>query len=62
MPVEDIWDVENNKYKAIVVVTKEARRIFQIGSQSSEKPVIKALERFVNHEIEYEEIQEEEEA
>ncbi len=61
LPVEDIWNIEENKYKAIVVAIKEAKRIFQIGAQSPEKPVITALKRFVDGKIEYEKGKEEEE-
>lgn len=53
LPIEDVWGIEENKYKALVIIIKEARRIFHIGAQSPEKPVVTAMKRFVDGEIEY---------
>ncbi len=58
VPVEDVWNIMDNKYKALVIIEKEARRIFHINPQSDENPVILAMRRFINGEIEYEEEEE----
>ncbi|PIS26602.1 MAG: hypothetical protein COT45_00625 [bacterium (Candidatus Stahlbacteria) CG08_land_8_20_14_0_20_40_26] len=58
LPIEGIWNIMDNKYKALVVIGKEARRIFQVNPQSSDNPVVLAIQRFVNGEIVHEEAEE----
>lgn len=58
LPIEGIWNIMDNKYKALVVIGKEARRIFQVNPQGRDNPVVLAIQRFVNGEIEHEETKE----
>lgn len=55
IPTEDVWKISENKYKAIVVIGKEAKRIQQFASETEESPIALALDRFLSGEIEYEE-------
>jgi DNA-directed RNA polymerase subunit K/omega len=55
IPVEDIWKVCDNKYKAIVITAKAARTFFEEDSDTEEKPTIRAIKKFVNEELKYEE-------
>ncbi len=54
VPIEDLWNIMENKYKALVIIQKEARRIFQVNPQSADEAIIVAIKRFVDGEIEYE--------
>lgn len=54
VPIEDLWNIMENKYKALVIIQKEARRIFQVNPQSADESIIVAIKRFVDGEIEYE--------
>jgi len=58
LPIEGIWNIMDNKYKALVIIGKEARRIFQVNPQSNDNPVVLAIQRFVNGEIAHEEAEE----
>ncbi|MCD6382787.1 MAG: DNA-directed RNA polymerase subunit omega [Candidatus Hydrothermae bacterium] len=55
--VEQIWEIFPNKYEAIVVAAKEARRLARIARERkikySEKPTILALEKLLKGEIKY---------
>lgn len=53
VPIEDLWNIIENKYKALVIIQKEARRIFQVNPQSADEAIIVAIKRFVDGEIEY---------
>jgi DNA-directed RNA polymerase subunit K/omega len=55
VPVEDLWNITENKYKALIVIEREARRIFLVNPQSDKNPVVRAIKQFVNGEIKYEE-------
>ncbi len=55
VPTEDIWTVMDNKYKAVVIIAKEAKRISQFSAQSPEHSLATSAERFLNKDIEYEE-------
>ena len=54
VPIEDLWNIMENKYKALVIIQREARRIFQVNPQSADEAIIVAIKRFVDGEIEYE--------
>ena len=55
--VEDIWKVIKNKYEAIMVAAREARRInideAEELVQTGEKPTIRSLKRLVEKKIKY---------
>jgi len=55
--VEDIWKIIKNKYEAIMVAAKEARRINidEAGkiTQTEEKPIVKGLKRLIKKKIKY---------
>jgi len=55
--VEDIWKVIKNKYEAVIVAAKEARRInideADKIAKKGEKPIIKSLKRLIGKKIKY---------
>ncbi len=55
--VDDLWKVMPNKYKAIVIASKEARNIAREARDKGEKlplkPTILALERLIKGEIKW---------
>ncbi len=55
--VDDLWKVMPNKYKAIVIASKEARRIAREARERGEKlpikPTILALEKLIRGEIKW---------
>ena len=55
--VEDIWKVIKNKYEAVMVAAKEARRInideADTIAKTGEKPIIRSLKRLVGKKIKY---------
>ncbi len=55
--VDDLWTVMPNKYKAIVIASKEARKIAREAREKGEKlklkPTIMALERLIKGEIKW---------
>lgn len=55
IPTEDVWKIAENKYKAIVVIGKEAKRIQQFAPETEKSPIVLALDRFISGEVEYEE-------
>lgn len=55
IPVEDIWQIMENKYKAIVIASKEARNIFEFHGDKGEKASIVALKKLIKGKINYEE-------
>jgi len=61
-PLDKISSVVDNKYKAIVVVAKEARRLNKLlrekGETLSEKPTIAAIRKLLRGELQYKEEEE----
>jgi len=55
IPIEEIWKVIDNKYKAIVIASKEARNIFEIHGDKDGKASILALKKLTRGKIKYEE-------
>ncbi len=56
IPIEDIWKVADNKYQAIVLASREARRINRVekeNEETGEKPTLLALKRLVGRELNY---------
>ncbi|RKZ26661.1 DNA-directed RNA polymerase subunit omega [bacterium] len=57
IPVEKIWEVIENKYEAIMVAAKEARRLNQVDREryknSRTKPTLDALRKLVEKKIKY---------
>ncbi|RKZ21253.1 DNA-directed RNA polymerase subunit omega [bacterium] len=57
IPVEKIWEVIENKYEAIMVAAKEARRLNQVDREkyknSPAKPTLDALRKLVEKKIKY---------
>ncbi len=55
--IEQIWEKFPNKYEAIVVAAKEARRLARIAREKKiklhEKPTILALEKLLRGEVKY---------
>jgi DNA-directed RNA polymerase omega subunit len=62
-PLHKIVSVVDNKYKAIVLVAKEARRLNALLKEKpdalSEKPTVVAIRKLLNGEIHYKEEEEE---
>jgi DNA-directed RNA polymerase subunit K/omega len=58
-PLKKIYSATENKYKAIVVVAKEARRLNKYWKEKDEtfpeKPTIAAIKRFLKGELRYKE-------
>lgn len=56
-PLEKICSVVDNKYKAIVIVAKEARRLNKLLKEKpdavKEKPTILAIKKLLRGEIKY---------
>jgi DNA-directed RNA polymerase omega subunit len=62
-PLDKLFSVVDNKYKAIVVVAKEARRLNKSlkekgGDALSEKPTITAIRKLLGGELQYKEEEE----
>jgi DNA-directed RNA polymerase omega subunit len=61
-PLHKIVSVVDNKYKAIVLVAKEARRLNALLKEKpdalSEKPTVVAIRKLLNGEIHYKEEEE----
>jgi len=55
IPIEDVWKIMENKYKAIVIASKEARNIFEIHGAKGDKASILALKKLTRGAIKYEE-------
>lgn len=56
IPIEDVWKVADNKYQAIVLASKEARRINRAakeGEEMDQKPTLLALKRLVGRKLNY---------
>ncbi len=55
--VEDIWKVVKNKYEAVMVAAKEAKRVnideADALAKVGEKPIMRALKRLVKKKIKY---------
>ncbi len=56
-PMEKILDIIQNRYEAVRVMAKEARRINQIllvtGQEIDEKPTTVAMKRLVNGKVKF---------
>ena len=56
--IEKITDVIPNKYEAVRVIAKEARRINSLlmrgGGEVDEKPTMMALHRLIDHKVKFE--------
>ena len=58
-PLKKIYSATENKYKAIVIVAKEARRLNKYWREKEEnfpeKPTIAAIKRFLKGDLRYKE-------
>ncbi len=61
--VEDLWEIVPNKYEAIVVISKEARRIARMAREKGEKlemrPTLLAIKNFLDRKIKYRKVKRE---
>jgi len=55
IPIEDVWKVMENKYKAIVIASKDARNIFEFHGDKGDKASILALKNLIRGKLKYEE-------
>lgn len=55
--IEDVWRVFPNKYEAIVVASREARRLARIAREKKlklpKKPTVLSMEKLIRGEIRY---------
>ena len=58
--LEDVKKKEKNIYKAVVIMGKSAQWFSTFKRTTLEKPIYKSVEEFIDGNIEYEVIQEEE--
>ncbi len=59
-PLEEVKNKEENIYKAVLIMGKSALWFSTFKRTTIKKPIYKAIEEFINGNIEYEVIQEEE--
>lgn len=59
--VNSVKEKEENIFKAIVIIGKEAEWISSLEHTTIEKPVYKAIEHFIQGKIKYDKIEEEKE-
>ncbi|MCK4352526.1 hypothetical protein KAW65_03865 [candidate division WOR-3 bacterium] len=48
LPIEDIWKRYDNRYKGVLKVAEEARRLFEITQERDSEFISKAIQKLMN--------------